>query len=259
MADLPKEAREIDLAEVVDETAEAATAKNAAPVPIPIAIPKPPPPVPKDAEKEFLDQPEEIDLGVGESTPVLPMDTAGKEPPPVSAPSQVPAPVAPTIGGRAGGGDWEVSTAEDLLKNLPKGIDLTSGRTVVPPPPMELFQDLPAVPPEGAAEVVIADALSEAAPPLPVGEGEPAPVSGVGIEALKPDAQAVETLKRLAGAAADPESARAALRSALNGEPHNVRALPEPRALALGVARLLTKKGFSNDEIVDAIMSALLE
>jgi len=174
------------------------------------------------------------------NAPVLPVDLTGDEPHPVRGQHQVPAPSVPSLDVDSLMDDWEDEPAGARPKSVAAPPAIGESRTVVPPPP--------AAP---AAELL---------PVLPLDAEEPAPVMASSVaQALKPDAQAMETLKRLAGAAADPERARAALTAAVSGQQYDARALPEPRAMALGLARLLATKGIAVDEIVEAIMGALLE
>jgi hypothetical protein len=103
------------------------------------------------------------------------------------------------------------------------------------------------------------DVGSDDAPPLPVGDGEPPPVSAISAAGLEPDENTLAALKKLAGPSTTPEETRTALHAALKGEPYDPHALPDTRALVLGVARVLVATGFSVNEIVDGIMAAMSE
>jgi hypothetical protein len=104
----------------------------------------------------------------------------------------------------------------------------------------------------------VAQPLDESdAPPLPISDDEPGPIPGINLEVLKPDAETLATLKKLAGPGAEPESMRVALHAALKGEPYYAKALPDARAFMIGLARVLVSTGYSVNEMVDAIMAAL--
>jgi hypothetical protein len=92
------------------------------------------------------------------------------------------------------------------------------------------------------------------APALPLSAAEPPPVPAAGLEELAITPESLAALRRLAGAGVDPQAARVALHSALKGEPFDLKALPDARAIALGVARSLVATGFSVNEMVDAIL-----
>ena len=111
----------------------------------------------------------------------------------------------------------------------------------------------------GPSTGVVEAPQAQTAPPLPPLEGEPPQHSALAPSDLPTTADAIETLKRLAGAGWDPEQARAALAAALNGESYDPRALPEPRVMVLGIARALVASGFAAHDLVEAIMAVLAE
>ncbi len=95
------------------------------------------------------------------------------------------------------------------------------------------------------------------APPLPLGEGEPAATPAASVAGLTPDLETIERLRKLAGPAADPARAGEELRAALRGEPYDPKALPELRALVLGIGRVLVMHGTSLDDLVDSVLDAM--
>jgi hypothetical protein len=105
----------------------------------------------------------------------------------------------------------------------------------------------------------VEESQAEGAPPLPILEDEPPARSALSPSDLPTTAEAIETLKKLAGAGFDPEKTRAALTAALNGAAHDPRALPEPKVIALGIARLLIASGFAVDDLVAAVMATFEE
>ncbi|OGQ89038.1 MAG: hypothetical protein A2289_18665 [Deltaproteobacteria bacterium RIFOXYA12_FULL_58_15] len=96
-------------------------------------------------------------------------------------------------------------------------------------------------------------------PVLPLSADEPSPLSTIPLETMAASPETIDALRKLAGPGSDPVAARAALFAALKGEPHNEAALPDTRAIALGLARVLVATGFSINEIADAIIEALTE
>lgn len=112
----------------------------------------------------------------------------------------------------------------------------------------------------GAAPTIpVEEPQADGAPPLPFLEDEPPARSALSPADLPTTAEAIETLKKIAGAGFDPEQTRAALTAALNGLAYDPRALPEPKVMMLGIARLLIASGFATDDLVAAVMATLLE
>ncbi len=98
-------------------------------------------------------------------------------------------------------------------------------------------------------------------PRLPYSMAEPDPVSSLDPAQLRPD---LEMLARLRRNQAEPDArgaARAkvgaALTAALDGRPYDVEALPESRALAIAVMRVLVAGGVDKTALVDAVLDAL--
>lgn len=83
--------------------------------------------------------------------------------------------------------------------------------------------------------------------------GHPAP----SLAALAADADSMTTLQRLAGR--EPQHARAALLAALACEPYDPQALPETRAMVLGMARAMVAYGVTTSDLVNAIIDAMNE
>jgi len=161
-----------------------------------------------------------------------------------------------------------LATLDDVTAEIGAAFDLSEPEPEPEPEPVPEDEPEPEPEPEpvvaepGAepsTDGPIEEELAAEAPPLPLSDEEPPAISTISPEALQPDPETLETLKRLAGPAADPEAARAALFAALKGEPYNDRAIPDARALALGAARVLVATGFSINEIVDAIIDAMTE
>ena len=84
------------------------------------------------------------------------------------------------------------------------------------------------------------------APPLVMSTVEPGAVPSSGADALS-DPGTLQTLHKLAGAAADPEAARGALIAALSGDAYDRRDLPDARTMAVGMARAIVKSGIEQD------------
>ena len=131
------------------------------------------------------------------------------------------------------------------LGGPPPGIDLTRGAAA-------LQQAL------GLGPVV---AGPDDAPPLPLDGAEPPAVSRLDPRAAgaEPplDPAVLSGLRRLAGP--DPSRARATLAAALRGEPVDPRALPDTRALLVGLARVVVAHGVDADHLLDAVAAAMLE
>ena len=93
----------------------------------------------------------------------------------------------------------------------------------------------------------------EEAPPLIVSDDEPPPVPSNA--ALTPDNKTMQVLRKLAGASTnDPEVAMKALTAALKDEPYDPMDLPDIRAMALGIARVMVANGTDPDELVALIV-----
>ena len=97
------------------------------------------------------------------------------------------------------------------------------------------------------------------APRLPLSLEEPPAVSRIAAEKLVPDPKAFEALRKLAGPAGDPDRARASLEAAFAGRSYDPRALPEPRTMLVGIARVLVAHGLPAEELVEAIMAGLTD
>ncbi|MEM6273670.1 MAG: hypothetical protein AAF735_00385 [Myxococcota bacterium] len=109
-----------------------------------------------------------------------------------------------------------------------------------------------------SSPLLIAPADDPDAPPLPLSTHEPVGQPKVPLEQLRPDPKMIESLKRLAGPAAEPEIARRHLIAALRGEDYDPRALPEPQHIALGLARYLVETGHDPDRMADAIIAMMM-
>ncbi|MBI3180362.1 MAG: hypothetical protein HYZ27_11915 [Deltaproteobacteria bacterium] len=238
----PEEIPEIQLDEVVEDTPPAKPAPTAAPPDIDIdlgdrdAAATESPNLDDRGTAATLETELELDMSVGS----LALDNV-----PSPASTAKPAPAAKTPAGKP---------SLDL-DSLLSDIDLGAGAKPNEAEAVDLSVDkAPNAGDEPAVDVSLDDA-----PPLPLADDEPAPVSAVPAAALKPTAQTVATLKRLAGIDTDPEQARAALRAALKGEPYDAAVLPPPKAMLLGMARILVSTGYSVNEMVDAIIDAMAE
>lgn len=97
------------------------------------------------------------------------------------------------------------------------------------------------------------------APRLPLSMEEPPAVSRISMDQLMPDPKAFEALRKLAGPAGNPDKARAALEGAFTGGSYDPRALPDPRTMIVGIARVLAAHGLPVDEMVEAIMAGLTD
>ena len=113
-------------------------------------------------------------------------------------------------------------------------------------------------PPEEESPTTLFAPDDPEAPPLVLSSVEPGPVPSAGAEALS-DPAALDTLHKLAGVAADPEAARVALRAALAGEPYDRQKLPDPRAMLVGIARVLVRSGTDADALTAAVVDAMNE
>ncbi len=112
---------------------------------------------------------------------------------------------------------------------------------------------------ELALDSVVGSAVDPEAPLLPLSDDEPQGTPSIDPELLKPDAALLAGVSRLAGAAANPQAARAQLLAALTGGSYDPRALPDARAFVLGMARVLVASGISAEVLADAIIAAMLE
>jgi len=111
----------------------------------------------------------------------------------------------------------------------------------------------------GQLPQVVAPADDPLAPQLPLSMEEPPPVTRISMEQLMPDPAALEKLRRLAGAAGNPERTRNTLEAAFTGAQYDPRYLPEPRVMLVGIARVLVAHGLPADEMVEAIMASLTD
>ncbi|MBC7792894.1 MAG: hypothetical protein H7Z43_04240 [Clostridia bacterium] len=84
-------------------------------------------------------------------------------------------------------------------------------------------------------------------------------MSRIPAEQLLPDSVALEALRKLAGAAAHPDKARAALEGAFTGKSYDPRHLPDPRTMLVGIARVLVAHGLPVEEMVESIMAGLTD
>ncbi|MEO1331961.1 MAG: hypothetical protein AAFV32_00470 [Myxococcota bacterium] len=109
-----------------------------------------------------------------------------------------------------------------------------------------------------SSPLLIAPADDPDAPPLPLSTHEPPGRPKVPLEQLRPDPKMIESLKRLAGPASEPELARQHLVAAMKGQDHDPRALPEPQHVALGLARYLVENGHDPDQMADAIIAIMM-
>lgn len=236
----------VDVDVDVDETAAAIAAVVAAPVPmtvpapgvpiLPFAADEPPPVVPGAAAVPPGSQALDLDAMLAD----LEMDT---KPPPAAE-------LAPPESLAAEPG--HIGDLAESLEDVPPALSALDELEDVGPSLDELAAPV-------AAPLVVAPLDDPEAPPLPISAEEPPPVSRVPVSALMPDPSTLETLRRLAGPAAEPAATRAALRSALTGDAYDPRQLPDARAMMLGIARTVVAHGVDVDELLDAIMTALAE
>ncbi len=249
----PEEFPEIQLDEVVEEAAPAkpaATTTTPADIDIDLserdAMTGSDLPSLEDPGTAKTFEPElELDMSVGPlalDTP--PAVTAAPKPPGVAPKPPAPPAVSQTAPAKPS------LDLDSLLSDIDLGVTKVGTSEVV-----DLLVGAPSAPSEEPAlEVSLDDA-----PPLPLSADEPAPVSSVPEVAFRPSPETVAAIKRLAGGGAAPEQARAALRAALKGEPYDAGLLPPPRAMLLGMARILVGTGYSVNEMVDAIVDAMAE
>jgi hypothetical protein len=126
----------------------------------------------------------------------------------------------------------------------------------------DLRSQLAGTEPEDIAQAlpqIVAPADDPLAPQLPLSLEEPPPVTRIALEQLMPDPTALEKLRKLAGAAGNPERTRKTLTAALSHGAYDPRYLPEPRVMLVGIARVLVAHGLPADEMVEAIMASLTD